>query len=94
MLVLTQQDSSYKVLSRIPTVRLPIRLLDSKSHGWRDLSVFTQGGGILVGYQERVRFDGNIYYRESAKVGQEGRVRQVQGTVILSGKEKEAQLYP
>ena len=94
MLVLTQQDSSYRVLGRIPTVKLPIRLLESRSHGWRDLAVFTQGGGILVGHQERVRFDGDMYYRESPEVGEEGHVQRVEGAIILSRKDKAVQLYP
>jgi hypothetical protein len=94
MLVLTQAGSSYKVIAKIPTVRPPIRVLESKSHGWRDLSVWIQGGGILQGYEEKVKFDGNTYSKDSPQTDEERPVRRLQGKIILSGKEREVQLYP
>jgi hypothetical protein len=94
MLVLTQEGSSYKVISRIPAVRLPIRVLESKSHGWRDLSVFIQGGGILRGYEERVRFNGESYSKEASEAAEEVRPPQTKGKIILSLKNKEVPLYP
>src|ERR1700758_2721131 len=37
MLILAQEGTSYRVVTRVPAVRLPIRVLDAKSNGWRDI---------------------------------------------------------
>lgn len=59
--VLAAQASSYRVVTRIPISRLPIRLLATRSNGWRDLTVGVKGGGILSGYESALPFDGNSY---------------------------------
>jgi hypothetical protein len=94
MLVLTQEGSSYKVIAKIPAVRLPIRVLESKSHGWRDLSVFIQGGGILRGYEEKVKFDGDTYSKDSSQPAEDERPQQMKGKIILSHDDKAVPLYP
>ena len=94
MLVLTQEGSSYKVISRIPATRLPIRVLETKSHGWQDLSVVIQGGGILRAYEEVVRFDGESYAKDSSDSPEsQPRVKR-KGKVVLSSKNKEEPLFP
>lgn len=93
LLVMTQQGPSYKVITMIPAVKLPIRVLESKSHGWRDLSVFIQGGGIIRGYDEIVRFDGNGY-REPSDVAPASGAKGTKGKVILSWDDKKVPLYP
>lgn len=60
-LVLAPDDSSYRIVTRIPITRLPIRLLSSQSNGWRDLAVWVQGGGIQHGYESLLPFDGKSY---------------------------------
>ncbi len=94
MLVLNQEGSSYKVITRIPGVRLPIRVLEAKSHGWHDLSVWIQGGGILRGYEEVVKFNGATYSKESSEAAEERPVEKMKGKVILSTKDREVPLYP
>lgn len=94
LLVLTQDVPSYKVISRIPGVKLPIRTLDTRSHGWRDLSVFIQGGGVVRGYDEMVRYDGEGYVQESTGSGERTSARKLEGEIILSWTNKEVQLYP
>ena len=94
MLVLTQEGTSYKVITRIPAVRLPIRVLEAKSHGWHDLSVWIQGGGIMRGYEEAIKFDGKNYTEESPEAAEERLVPQMKGKIILSLKDKEVPLYP
>ena len=93
MLVLAQKDASYKVIARIPGVRLPIKVLSDKSQGWHDLSVWIQGGGIMRGYEARVRFDGTTYNEESQASG-EARTQKIKGEIVLSLKDKAAPLYP
>ena len=40
---------------------LPIEVLPSRHHGWRDLSMFTAGGGVLPGYRSSWAFNGRKY---------------------------------
>ena len=94
MLVLTQEGSSYKVITMIPAVRRPIRVLEVKSHGWRDLSIWTRGGGIMRGYEEVVKFDGENYLKDSSEDTEERLVPQMKGKIILSLRDKEVPLYP
>ena len=39
-LALVPSESSFRIVSRIPLTRLPIRVLGSKSNGWHDLRVW------------------------------------------------------
>jgi hypothetical protein len=94
MMVLTLKGSSYKVVTMIPAVKLPIQVLESKSHGWRDLSVWIQGGGILRGYDEKVKFNGENYVKEGLEVDEEGPVRKLKGKIVLSYNDSEVPLYP
>jgi hypothetical protein len=61
MLILAAKGSSYKVITKIAITRPPIRLLNSKSNGWHDISVRVQGGGIHPGYDAKLSFDGRTY---------------------------------
>jgi hypothetical protein len=60
-LLLVPNRSSYRVVTNISIVQLPVRILDTKSHGWHDLGVWVQGGGIQPGYEARLSFDGEQY---------------------------------
>jgi len=60
-LVLTRKGASWKVVTHITITRPPIRVLSSTSHGWHDISVWVQGGGIQPGYEAELRFDGKNY---------------------------------
>src|SRR5215831_249939 len=51
MLVIAPTESTYRVIARVPLVRLPIRMLTSRSNGWRDLGVWVEGGGVRPGHE-------------------------------------------
>ncbi|GGO91816.1 hypothetical protein [Stakelama pacifica] len=51
----------YRVVTRITVARLPIRVLDSRTNGWRDLEVTVAGGGTIPAYRARLRFNGSSY---------------------------------
>ena len=57
LLILAPKDTSYKVVTKIPGVRLPVRVLATTSNGWHDISVVT--GKPL--YEAIVQFDGETY---------------------------------
>jgi hypothetical protein len=63
MLVLTPAPSSpdYRVIVHTTITRTPIRVLQTSSHGWRDVGVWVQGGGIQPGYEAILRHDGKTY---------------------------------
>ena len=87
-LILTPEGSSYRVIGLIPASRLPIRMLKTSSHGWRDLSFWSWGGGD-PGSEQPVRFDGESY----AKTLEDGNGNR-KGRVVLSDKHREAPLFP
>ena len=59
-LILAPRDSGYELVTKITITRRPIRVLDSKTNGWRDLSVIVGGGGISP-YEAKLPFDGKTY---------------------------------
>lgn len=61
MWILAPEGSSYKVVTHTTITQLPIRVLATKSHGWHDLGVWVQGGGIQPGYEAKLSFDGKTY---------------------------------
>ena len=60
-LVLTEEGQELRLLSRISVTRPPIVIAATSTNGWRDLVVRTSGGGIIPGYDARLRFDGRTY---------------------------------
>lgn len=61
MLVLAPEGASYRVITETTVTRLPIRVLSTKSNGWHDITVTVAGGGILIGYEAELSFDGKTY---------------------------------
>ena len=59
--ILSPKGHNYRVVMRSTIVQLPIRLLETKSHGWRDVGVTVAGGGILNAYMARMQFNGRRY---------------------------------
>jgi len=58
--LLKQEGSSFKVTQKFTLVRLPIRVLCSKSNGWRDVAMWVRGGGSS-GHAVVLRFNGSRY---------------------------------
>jgi hypothetical protein len=59
--IYTPQGRSWREVTALSITRPPIRLLNGRSHGWRDIGVFVAGGGILPGYNTQLRFNGRSY---------------------------------
>ena len=60
-IILTPQDSGYKLVTEMSSANLPIRVLDTSSRGWRDLEVRVVPGSSLEDYEALLRFDGVSY---------------------------------
>lgn len=61
MLILAPQGTSFRVVSKIPGVRLPIRVLGSKTQGWRDIGVVGRKSGTEPLYESVLSFNGTSY---------------------------------
>jgi hypothetical protein len=61
MLILSPKGSSYDVVAKITIVRLPIRVLSTKSNDWHDIAVRVQGGGVIHAYDAKLSFNGQTY---------------------------------
>lgn len=61
MLILAPEGKSYKVITQTTVTRLPVRVLKTKSKGWHDISVVVAGGGIQLGNEAILSFDGKTY---------------------------------
>ncbi len=59
--VYTPQGASWREVAELTIVNAPVRLLSTRSRGWRDLGVMVRGGGIEIPYEARIRFDGRTY---------------------------------
>jgi hypothetical protein len=53
--------SGWREFSSTTITRLPIKLLNQRHHGWRDLTAWAAGGGIKRPYEARLRFNGKEY---------------------------------
>lgn len=60
LVVLKRDGAELKKISEIAVVQLPVGVLDSKHHGWRDLTVSVAGGGQQAATM-KLPFDGRSY---------------------------------
>ena len=60
-LILARDTNSWTLVTKVTLTRPPIRVLATKSNGWRSIGVWVQGGGIQPGYEAELRFDGKTY---------------------------------
>lgn len=61
MFVLSPRGTRFRIVAKTTVTNLPIRLLATSTHGWRDLGVTVRGGGLAVPFEARLRFDGHRY---------------------------------
>ena len=91
LLILEPVGSSFKVLSDMLTVRLPIRLLASMKNGYPDIGVRVQGGGIEPGYEAVLSFDGDSYSDDLMPPARKDTA--IRGKVIIATTEGSVPLY-
>lgn len=59
--VFTPERQGLRTVAWISVTRPPIAVAETNSNGWRDLIVRVSGGGIIPGYDARLRYDGLAY---------------------------------
>jgi hypothetical protein len=58
--IFENRNGSYFDRGRIRSIKLPLRMLPTRSSGWNDLALLVSGGGVAAHYA-RFRFDGSQY---------------------------------
>ena len=61
LFILAQQNGSWRTVTNIRITRPPIRVAAKTSHGWHNITVWVQGGGIEPGYEAELQFSGKTY---------------------------------
>lgn len=92
-LILDRQGSSFRVVTSLTIVWPPIRVLNTKTHGWHDLAVWVSGGGIRPGYEARLRFNGSTYPRNPTVPPAQPLTGTVAGTVAIPASAEGTRLY-
>ena len=84
MLILEQAGGSWRLLTKASITRPPIRVLGTKSNGWRDVGVWVQGGGIQPGYEAQLCFDGQTYPRNPSTAPARPLTGKVRGEMLIA----------
>lgn len=98
-LILGTTKSSFRVITRLTITWPPIRVLTTESHGWHDVGVWMQGGGIQPGYEADLYFNGKTYVgrdKATLRPSELLRERRLPGKVAISSSASETgkPLYP
>lgn len=93
MLILAPEGTSCRVVTRTTITRLPIRVLNTKSNGWRDISVVVAGGGT-PGYEAILPFDGKTYPSNPSVLPARRSMEKVPGETVIPVTADEQPLYP
>ena len=92
MLILVPNAGSYKLITKTPIVRLPIRVLTTKTNGWHDISVIVGGGG-LAAYEAKLSFDGSSYPQNPSVPPAEPLRGKKPGKIVISPTAKGEHLF-
>jgi len=96
--VLARNDSSYRVISQIPTTELPIRVFESKSNGWHDIGVGVRGWQYVNGreapYDALLPFDGETYPRNKFAPPARRAGPDDVGKIVIDSSDEGLPLYP
>ena len=93
MLILAAQGTSYSVITSTTITRLPIRVLATKSNGWRDISVVVGGGGIPI-HEARLSFNGTEYPSNPSVAPALPLSEQVPGKTVIPVAIRDEPVYP
>jgi hypothetical protein len=92
-LILIPEGRSYRVATQTTVTRLPIRVLNTKSNGWHDISVVVAGGGIQPGYEAILSFNGKTYPSNPTVAPAHRSIGEIQGEIVIPATAEEQLLY-
>ena len=93
-LILVRNGVGWKILKYITITGPPIRVLSSTSHGWHDIGVWVQGGGIQPGYEAVLSFDRKTYPGNPSVSPARRLGRKIGGEIVIPSIEGGTPLYP
>jgi hypothetical protein len=93
MLVLTPVRGGWRIVTRMSVTSAPVRLLQTRSRGWRDLAVRVAGGGIPA-RESVLRFNGRSYPANPSTVPAARGRRPAPGRVLIPDSDQGRLLYP
>jgi hypothetical protein len=91
-LVLSRNDSSYALITKITISRPPIRILNTKSNGWKDITVQVAGGGVAA-HEAKLSFNGKAYPNNPSVPPAVPLERNVAGNVVIPYEGEGTPLY-
>ena len=91
-LVLSRNDSSYELVTKITVSRPPIRILNSKSNGWKDITVQVAGGAVAA-HEAKLSFNGKTYPSNPSMPPADSLDENVSGNVVIRYEGQGTPLY-
>ncbi len=92
-LILQPEGSSYRIITELPYVNLPIRVLNTSSNGWRNLTVWVRSGGVGTRYETELRFNGKTYPTDPLVPPAKPLRKKAEGNVLISDNGPEKWLF-
>ncbi len=92
-LVLAPNGQSWRVVTKIPITRPPIRVLNEKTNGWHSVAVWVGGGGIPI-HEAELRFDGHTYRTNPSAPPARRLGEKADGEVVIPSADDVESLYP
>lgn len=89
--IYTRAGDSWRQVAELTISNPPVRLLTTRSRGWRDLAVQVRGGGFERPREALIRFDGRTY-ASNPSLAPRARGRTA-GRVLISGNEEGQRLF-
>ena len=90
--IYTPAGASWREVAELTIVNAPVRLLNTRSRGWRDLGVAVRGGGIQIPYEARMRFDGRTYASNPSLAPRSQRA--APGRMLIGDDSERRRLFP
>jgi hypothetical protein len=90
--ILTPRSQSWTMVTQTTVTWPPIRVLTTRTRGWRDIAVGVAGGGITPGHEAVLRFNGRSYPTNPSTIPAPSRVPS--GEVVIPRQTEGRLLFP
>jgi hypothetical protein len=92
--ILQRQLGAWRLVNSVTITNPPIRILSTRSRGWRDIAVLVRGGGVGPPYEAVLRFNG-VRYPGNPTVAPAFRARPgTPGRTLISSDLESRPLFP
>jgi hypothetical protein len=93
MLILAPEGPSYGIVTKTTVTRLPIRVLNTKSNGWHDISAIARTNGVEPLYEAILSFDGKTYPSNPSVPPAHRLTQKTKGKIAIDENSKKDFLY-